>query len=172
MSVKRPLALIGLLLPLTLALLPSCSTIQETPDRTVNIGGISLHNGPETHINSSQATSIFDAVDRIHDTTYWLKAGSRQLCGVHVAYESGFSFLNEVMLERISPSAVVEAMRKSALSKDPSNLHMPTDFWGGVSDLTRNRLDRMEIEAGKIDEKLKNGIPVLTNTPELNAIIQ
>ncbi len=74
------------------------------------------------------------------------------------------------------PKLPASALRKLVAAKGykgiSSNLDVDLDFWNNTSELTKKRLIKMETEVAKIEERQRDGIPLITDVPELEAIIR
>ena len=78
--------------------LSACST--AAPDRSINIGGITL--AANTSKSADSSSDVFIKASKlVHDVAYYLKVGSDTLCGSYVTHDAGLTYLDSAMLERI-----------------------------------------------------------------------
>jgi len=83
---------------LIMGALSACST---APDRSINIGGISLAANTSQPADSSHSDMFIKASKLVHDVAYRLKIGSHTLCSTYVTHDAGLTYLDSAMLERI-----------------------------------------------------------------------
>ncbi|MDH4284318.1 MAG: hypothetical protein OEV35_03280 [Gallionellaceae bacterium] len=81
---------------LSLGTLAACST---APDRSINIGGISL--AANTKQPAGNSDIFINVTKLVRDVAYRLKVGSHSLCSTYVTHDAGLSYLDSAMLERI-----------------------------------------------------------------------
>jgi hypothetical protein len=73
------------------------------------------------------------------------------------------------------PSVEASMLRKLVTSKGMeggnSNVDVSVGSWENTGKLTKKRLEKVETETAEIENKRRNGIPLMSDTPELQAII-
>lgn len=81
---------------LIMGVLSACSAV---PDRSINIGGITL--AANTSKPAGSSNTFIYASKLVHDVAYRIRIGSHKLCSTYVTHDAGLSYLDSTMLERI-----------------------------------------------------------------------